>query len=130
MGLSVDFRNSVGRIRGFSGVFDLDGQKECAARSVDAGLELPSLFDLEVGVAPNEHAIDSFHVLVRDFLRHGFRLHEQQQVISSASLGVRARHVESAKRMRADHRTGAFAIQIEIADMKRFPRLLELLGIF
>jgi len=46
----------------------------------------------------------------------------------SAGLGIRAGHVEAAKGMRADHRAGAFAVQIEIADVEGLLGFLDFSG--
>src|SRR5204863_5524040 len=56
-----------------------------------------------------------------------FRLQEQAEVIAAAGFGIGAGHVEAAERMHADERTGALAIEIEIADEKLFARAVELL---
>ena len=45
-----------------------------------------------------------------DFFRDGLGLQEQQKIIFSARLGIRSRHVEAAKGMRANHRAGALAV--------------------
>ncbi len=52
-----------------------------------------------------------------------------QQIIFPAGLRIRPRHIKSAKGMRPHHRARAFAVQIKIAHVKRFFRLLNLLGI-
>ena len=43
-----------------------------------------------------------------------------------AGFRIRARHVEPAERMAAHHRSGALAIQIEVADEEVFSGLIEL----
>src|ERR1700722_3220989 len=42
-------------------------------------------------------------------------LSEEVKVIGTAGLGVGAAHIEAAEGMRANHGTGAFAIEVEIA---------------
>ena len=49
-------------------------------------------------------------------------LAETATIIAPAGLRIRARHVESAKRMHTHQRARTFAIQIKIADVKLFPR--------
>src|SRR2546429_4353885 len=51
----------------------------------------------------------------------------QQQIIFSTGLGVCSRHVEAAKRMGTHHSAGAFAVQIQIADVEHFFGLPDLL---
>ena len=51
----------------------------------------------------------SLHLLTH-LLRHRLRLQKQQQIIFPAGLRIRSRHVESAERMRADHRAGTLPI--------------------
>src|ERR1039458_9816558 len=59
-------------------------------------------------------------------LRDRLRLGKQQQIIRAAGLGVGPAHVESAKRMRADHCAGAPAVEVEIADVELLARAIEL----
>src|SRR5215472_14912300 len=63
------------------------------------------------------------------FFGDGFGLEEQQQIVFSAGLGVGAGHVEPAEGMRADHRAGALAVQIQIPDVEHFFGLADLFGI-
>src|SRR5271165_506375 len=53
-----------------------------------------------------------------DFLSDHFRLREQVQVVRPAGFGIRARHVETAEGMRAHHRSGALAVDVEVADVE------------
>src|SRR5579863_4967857 len=53
-----------------------------------------------------------------DFLADGFGLGEEEEIIGAAGFGIGAGHIESAERMRADHGSGAFAIDVKIADVK------------
>src|SRR5580704_8438067 len=69
-------------------------------------------------------------LLVLYFFRDGFCLQEKQQVVSASRFGIGARHVEAAEGMSADHRAGAFAIQIKIAYVEGFLSFFELGGIF
>ena len=54
------------------------------------------------------------------FFGDRFGLQEKQQIVLPAGFGIRARHVEAAEGVRADHRAGALAVQIQIADVKSF----------
>ena len=56
--------------------------------------------------------------LFQESLRHRFRLGEEIEVIWASCFGIGPRHVEAAEWMGADHRTCAFAIQVQIADVK------------
>ena len=62
-------------------------------------------------------------IILLNFFRDRFRLQEVQQIVLSACLGIRSRHIETAERMSSDHRAGAFAVQVQIADVKYFFRL-------
>src|ERR1043166_6482809 len=61
-----------------------------------------------------------------ELLRDALRLEEQEQVVASARLAVGAAHVEAAERMAADHRAGALAVQVQVADEELVARALEL----
>src|ERR1043166_862645 len=61
-----------------------------------------------------------------DSLRRNLRLQEQQQIIAAAGLRVCTRHVEAAKRMHANQRARALAIEVQIADVKLPACALEL----
>ncbi len=50
-----------------------------------------------------------------DFLRYRLGLREQVQVIRAAGFGIGAGHVEAAEGVGADHGSGAFAVDVEIA---------------
>jgi hypothetical protein len=52
------------------------------------------------------------------FLADGFGLCEQIEIIGAASFGIGAGHIKSAEGMRADHCSGTFAIDVEIADVE------------
>src|SRR5688500_6916604 len=45
-------------------------------------------------------------------------LHEQQQIVRPACLGVRAGHVEPAERLHADEGAGALPVQVQFADVE------------
>src|SRR5690349_7744762 len=45
-------------------------------------------------------------------------LQKQQQIIAATDLRVGAGHVEAAERVRADHRAGDLAVQVEVADVE------------
>src|SRR5262249_39483323 len=68
-------------------------------------------------------------LLARHPFRYRLRLHEQHQVIRTAGLRVRARHVESAERVRAHHGARTLAVEIKIADEELLARLAEMFGI-
>ena len=53
-----------------------------------------------------------------DLLSYRFGLREQVQVIRAAGLRIGARHVEAAEGMRADHRAGALAVDVQVADVE------------
>src|SRR6185437_2685830 len=53
-----------------------------------------------------------------DFFCRHFRLQKQQQIIAAARFRIGAGHVEAAEWMHAYERAGAFAIQVQISDMK------------
>src|SRR5258706_6278209 len=57
--------------------------------------------------------------------RRELGLHEQQQIVAAAGLGIRSRHVEAAERMDANKGAGAFAIEIEITDVKFTARVFQ-----
>ena len=61
--------------------------------------------------------LDYQHLLLYASILFGdqLRLCKEQQIVSSARFGVRAGHVESAKRMRANQSTSAFPVKIQIA---------------
>src|SRR5690348_1180720 len=61
------------------------------------------------------------------FLADRLGLAEEVQIVGAAGLGVGAGHIESAERIRADHRAGALAIDIEIADVELAHRAVDLL---
>src|SRR5712675_2098917 len=65
---------------------------------------------------------------LNDLLRHRLRLRKQVKIIRSAGLRIRARHVEAAERMRADHRPRALAIDVQISYVKLADRLLDLVA--
>ena len=52
--------------------------------------------------------------------RYGFGLRKQQQIVSAAGLGIGAAHIKSAEGMHSDKRPGAFAVDVQIADMTLF----------
>ncbi len=58
-------------------------------------------------------------------IRDRLALRKQQQIIRPAGFRVGAAHVESAKRLHTNQRAGAFAVEIQIADMKLFAGALE-----
>src|SRR5579864_4123014 len=63
-----------------------------------------------------------------NFLPYRFRLCEQIQIVRAAGLGVGARHIETAERMRADHSACAFAVDVQIADVKLAEGALDLVA--
>ena len=67
-------------------------------------------------------------VVSDEAFRYRLRLQEQQQVIRPAGLRIRARHVEAAERVRADHRARALAVEVQVADEEPLARLLELVA--
>src|SRR5271169_3191889 len=64
---------------------------------------------------------------LRRSLSDALGLREQQQVVRPAGFGVRARHVETAKGMRAHHGARALAIDVQVADVELVHRALLLL---
>jgi len=60
-------------------------------------------------------------------LRNRLRLREEQQIIRAAGLGIRSRHIEATKGMRAHHGSSAFAVQVQIAHKELEPRPLQVL---
>src|ERR1017187_3087170 len=63
-------------------------------------------------------AIFAFSAARLQLLPDGFSLAEQIQVIRSARLGIRPRHVEPAEGVRADYCAGALAIDIQVAGVE------------
>ena len=55
-------------------------------------------------------------------------MREQVQIIRAAGLGIGARHVEAAEGMRADHRSGALAVDVEVADVELADRAIDLVA--
>ena len=59
-----------------------------------------------------------------DVFGHDARNEEVQQIIFSAGFGAAATHLESAKRMTANYRTGARAVDVHVAGFQlRFDAL-------
>src|SRR5271157_6456166 len=48
----------------------------------------------------------------------GLGLQEQQEVVGATGFGIGAGHVEAAEGVRADHRAGALAVEIQVADVE------------
>src|SRR5579875_1755827 len=63
------------------------------------------------------------------FFRHNFGLREEQQVVSATGLRVCAGHVEAAKWMDTDERTGTFAIEVQVANEEVLPGFLNALRV-
>ena len=63
-----------------------------------------------------------------DFVADGFGLREEIEIIGAARFGIGAGHIESAEGMGADHGSGAFAIDVEIADMEFVLGALDFFG--
>ncbi len=59
-------------------------------------------------------------------LGDGFGLGEEEQIVRAAGFGVGAAHIEAAEGVRADHGAGAFAVEVEIADVELFAGAVEL----
>src|SRR6185437_2030383 len=53
-----------------------------------------------------------------DLLRDGLGLREEQQVVAATGLRVGTRHIEAAEGMAADHRAGALAVEVQVADVE------------
>src|SRR5437660_791809 len=53
---------------------------------------------------------------------------EEQKVVRAAGFRVRAAHVEAAEGVRSDHRSGALAVEVQVADLKLSGRAIELLA--
>jgi hypothetical protein len=49
---------------------------------------------------------------------YGFGLGEEGEIVGAAGFGVGAAHVEAAEGVRAYHRAGALAIEVEVADVE------------
>src|ERR1019366_3196701 len=62
------------------------------------------------------------------FVADGFRLGEKVEIIGAAGFGIGAGHIESAEGMRADHCSGAFAIDVKIADVEFMFGALDFFG--
>jgi len=56
--------------------------------------------------------------LLSEFFAHRLCLGKQVQIVGTAGLGIRARHVEAAEGMRSHHGAGALAVDVEIADVE------------
>jgi len=52
-----------------------------------------------------------------------------QQIILAAGFRIRARHVETAKGVCADHGAGAFAVEVQIANVENFLGFRNFAGI-
>ena len=63
-----------------------------------------------------------------DLLSYRFGLREQVQVVGAAGLGICARHVEAAEGVRADHRSGAFAVDVQVADVELVDGAVDLVA--
>src|SRR5574340_710212 len=63
-----------------------------------------------------------------DLLADALGLGEQEEVIRSARLGVGARHIEAAKRVRAHDGARALAIDVQVADVELALAALDLLA--
>src|SRR3974390_1479793 len=63
-----------------------------------------------------------------DLLSDRLALREQVQIVRAAGLGVGARHIESAKRMRPDNGACALAVDVEVADVEVPERALDLVA--
>jgi hypothetical protein len=61
--------------------------------------------------------------------RHGFSLSEKEQVVAATGFGVGPTHIESAERLSSHKGSGAFSIEIEIADMEIASGDFEMLAI-
>src|SRR5206468_703105 len=53
-----------------------------------------------------------------DVLRDRFCLEEESEVVAPSGLRIRPAHVEAAERMDPDQGAGAFAVQVEVADVE------------
>src|SRR4051812_21568085 len=53
-----------------------------------------------------------------DLLADGLGLREQVEIIRSAGLRVRSRHIETTERMRADHGSRALAVDVEVSHVE------------
>src|ERR1700678_3209960 len=59
-----------------------------------------------------------FSVLTLEAVGYALGLSEEVEIIGTAGLRVGSAHVEAAEGVRADHCSGALAIEVEIADVK------------
>jgi hypothetical protein len=55
-------------------------------------------------------------------------LSEEEQIVRSAGLGVGSAHVEAAEGVRGDHSAGAFAVEVEVADVELVAGTVEVLA--
>src|SRR5262249_447480 len=97
---------------------------------VDVIFNLTVNFTLQYGRAARCRTAGSARrrraLLPRAFPRDRLRLKEETEVVAAAGFGVCAGHVETTERMHADHRAGALAVDVEVADEKLFVRALDL----
>src|SRR6188768_1921276 len=63
-----------------------------------------------------------------ELLRYRFGLQELEQIFGAAGFGIRARHVEAAKRMSSDHGAGALAVDVQVPDVETGSRLFDLVA--
>src|SRR5580692_10122143 len=63
---------------------------------------------------------------VADFFGDALGLGKQKQVVCAACFGVGSTHVEAAEGMCSDHGSGAFAIEVKIADVELLASAIEL----
>src|SRR6185369_15717115 len=71
----------------------------------------------------------SFPGFLDDFLTDRLALRKQQQVIRTAGLRIRSRHIEAAERMRTDNRARAFAIDVQVSYVEVLHGALDLIRV-
>ena len=63
-----------------------------------------------------------------EFLSHRLCLREQVEIIRAAGFRIGARHVEAAEGMRAHHRAGALAVDVQVADVEFLDGAVDLVA--
>lgn len=64
-----------------------------------------------------------------DFFGDGFGLDEPEEVVGATGFGVGTGHIETAEGLGADHGAGAFAVEVEVADVEAVGGELEAGGV-